>query len=215
MIKFAVLFFVWIVASASVFAQATNVTSSSESTEEEVRDFFGLMTIKDPSRFYIRYFRDPFPVMQPNDGIVRDFRWRIYTPDASGINIYWSHGILPDDGQPTERRALIAKPLPVGPADIVLAIHANGDEGKSFRSMMYPVYESHHRGTLQGFRTTKADWVPYYEQEACVEENPDREKTSEFNLDTPFTIMKHYTVTGGMEKKGFMIWIEKCDWESR
>jgi hypothetical protein len=34
-------------------------------------------------------------------------------------------------------------------------------------------------------------------------------------LNEPFTIMTHYTTTSEMEKKGFMIWLETCDWDDR
>ena len=203
------------VTASSSLAQRENVTSFSTSSEKDIRDHFGLIEITDPSRFHIRYFRDHYPGMQSDDKIVRDFRWRIYTPDASSVNIYWAHGILPSDGYPTTNRALIPRPLPAGPADIVLIVHANANEGGSFRCMMYPEYKSHNGASHQGFGTKNAEWIPYYGKVECVEENPPRDKTTEFDLDEKFTIMKHYTINAQMEYVGFMIWMEQCDWKDR
>jgi hypothetical protein len=168
------------------------------------RDELGKLENGEAGKYQIRHFKDRYT----SD---TEFRWRIYVPDASCCNIFYSTGNLPEDGVPQKRQALIKKRLPVGPADLVLIVENREDRNGPghFRIGFYPEFEGSGSPPIQGRKMTSVDWMPWFREQQCVYENPPFDSQTAFELDEPFNIMKHYIRNDDGEMVGYMFWMEQ------
>ena len=169
------------------------------------RNELGKIDVQNSDQFYIRHFKDRYT----SD---TEFRWRIHVPDASNCNIFYSVGELPVDGFPQSRRSLIPNRLPEGPAELVLIVENREDhlDGPGdFRIGFYPEYEFDNSPPIQGCKMQSVKWMPWFRGTKCTYENPPFDTTTHFDLDAPYTIMKHYTTNESGELTGYMFWIEQ------
>ena len=214
MTKFSISTLLWIVGVCSiVIAVAITQRTLREKqrqlaiASEEIasyRDELGKLDNVDSQRCSSRHFRDRYT----SD---TEFRWRIYVPDASKINIYYSFGELPVDGFPQSARRLIPRRLPKGPAELVLIVENREDHlggPGDFRIGFYPEFEQNNSPPIQSGKIQSAEWMPWFRDTKCTYENPPFDITTQFDLDKPFIIMKHYirNESGGL--KGYLVWIE-------
>lgn len=171
------------------------------------RNELGKLNVPDPEQYYIRHFKDRYT----SD---TEFRWRIHVPDASICNIFYSVGELPIDGFPQTPEPLIHKPLPNGPAELVLIVESREDHlggPGDFRIGFYPEYESDNSVPIQGTKMQSVEWMPWFRDKKCTYENPPFDSASSFKLDEPFIIMKHFTVDDAGNRIGYMFWMEQTD----
>lgn len=212
--KFSISTLLWIVCAcaiiiAIVITQRTlrqnNLKLSAALNDvSKYRDESGKLDVDDPGRYHIRHFKDRYT----SD---TEFRWRIYVPDASNCSIFYTTGILPADGFPQKRQALISSRLPAGPAELVLIVENREDSGGpgDFRIGFYPEHRTDNSAPIQGIKMRSVDWMPWFRNKKCTYENPPFDTTSSFELDQPFVIMKHYTTRDNGELAGYMFWMEQ------
>ena len=173
----------------------------------ELRDRLGLLDISDESRCHIRHFSDRYT----ND---TEFRWRIFVPDASRYQIYYSTGVLPNEGIPDNSQGILPVRLAKGPADLVLIVenrngHRPGEH--DFRIGLQTEFQGDSSAPKLSTTKLSAEWMPWFRDEECVYENPPFDETTSFDTTDSFVIMKHYVENSDGQKTGYMVWIAPHD----
>ncbi len=167
------------------------------------RDELGILDVSDSEQCYIRHFKDRYT----SD---REFRWRIHLPQAANCKILYAVGKLPAEGLPSSGKSILPSGLPKSAAELVLVVESHEIlEGGPWNFEAKCFHELDNSRTTQFFRSQPAGWLPWLRGAKCTYENPPLDTTTQFDLDEPFMIMKHYTTNESGELVGYMFWVDR------
>ena len=211
--KFSISTLLW---SVSVFAVIIGVVIAQRTLSEReallaaakqenstYRNELGMLEVPDSEQYYIRHFKDRYT----SD---REFRWRIHLPDAANCKIFYAVGRLPVDGMPSSKRAIQPNGLLKGPVELVLVVESHEiREGGPWNFEAKCFHELENSRTTEFFKAQPAGWLPWLGDLGCTYENPPLDTTTQFDLDEPFVIMKHYTTNDSGELIGYMFWVDR------
>ena len=186
---------------------------------DRFREELGRIKVVDPDRCQARMFSQRYPmgsVMGERKPV--DFRFRVYLPDASKLELRYKLGELPKTGFPEDANdVLFSGGMGPGPAELAIIAHAEFkiDSGR----LMFAAYrqnEDVRRRSMvsQGIR---AEELPIWnginyrsfkknQLIAGLEYSPDEP----FDLDKPVLLIKKCAVKDG-KHIGFMMWIDSVD----
>ena len=185
-----------------------------ESERGDYRYRIGLIDVEDPSKYYVRRFRDRYS----SDA---EFRWRIYVPDAAKCDLYYYFGELPNAGFPIEKNKPYSGSLAAGPAEFVVAIEnrvRGQNKNRDFRLGFFVEY----RNALNPVNIHKElldpTWMPHdgimrvggsrywRELDGNLDLGAPFHETKQIDLAQPFTILRVSDAT-----EGLVLWLEKTD----
>lgn len=170
------------------------------------RTVLGTIDPPDPNNFYVCRFFDPYRPIVPREMQPEEYRYRVYVPDGSRVNVLWQHGQMKSDELPRNGTPMFPKPLPKARGDIVIVVRATASDTPRFVISVFPEFDSSDP-SIQSKHDGNAKWLPSLNFKTVHTASLPTGKITSHDGKQRFTLLRQYGIDGET-MQGFAVWLE-------
>lgn len=195
---------------------------------DRFRNELGRIKVVDPDRYQVRRIYPQFGRTWSGDQRPpEDHQFRLYAPDASGFDLCYQIGELPESGFPKKYTSLFdhyriqqQRGLRSEPAEIAILFRAdffNQNEGR-FSLRVEPDYGTRESVSIASSGPISGEDLPWDQntrRKKMIGLEPKFREDEPFDLDGRVLLIKNCVVEKDGQHRGFMMWIEPTKAEAQ